>query len=196
MKRLFIITFLLLGHFVYSQDKYPTKTLLQKALTKNTKLKKHHHNSTYWFTLESDSSYKKADTLVFYNNKKYQSGKFICHFVDWNFYKKDALWMQRVQLCKEPAIATAIKDHDLFTFKIVDTKMPMILQIYTKENLIDQFEVLSFKSMPLNKSNETTDILTLRRIKPNQTTLNQQPTTALSNSGFITMAKANIVIQP
>jgi hypothetical protein len=166
MARLCIFIPLLFGYVLFAQDKYPTKKQLQKALTKKTKLKGHIYNSTNWFTLESDSTYKEADTLVFYNNSKYQYGKHICHFVDWNFYKKDALWMQRVQLCKEPATATAIKDRDIFTFKIVDKRQPMVLEIYHKENLIEQFEVLALTSQQLdNRQNEITDVLTIRRIK-------------------------------
>lgn len=93
--------------------------------------------------------------------------------------------MQRVQLCKEPATATAIKDQDIFTFKIVNEQQPMVLQVYNKENLIDQFEVLALTSQQLdNRDNETTDVLTLRRIKLNQTTSNLQPTAAFSNSGL------------
>ena len=180
MTRLLIFSFLLLGQFAHSQDKYPTKTQLQKALTKNTKLKKHIYNSTNWFTLESDSSYQNADTLVFYNNSKYRHGTLVCNFVDWNFYQKDAFWVQRVQLCKEPATATAIKDEYIFTFKIVDKQQPMVLQVFYKEKIVDQFEVLSLASQALNNQDkETIDVLTLRRIKFSHTGASLQPTAVL-----------------
>src|SRR6478672_9532572 len=161
MTRLLIFSIILLGNFVRGQDKYPTKIQLQKALTKKTKLTGHIYNSTNWFTLESDSSYQKADTLVFYNNSKYKYGKLICNLVDWNFYKKDAFWVQRVQLCKEPTTATAIKDEFIFTFKIVDQQYPMMLQVFNKEKIVDQFEVLSLARQLLNNQDkETVDVLT------------------------------------
>jgi hypothetical protein len=49
----------------------------------------------------------------------------------------------------------------------------MVLQVYNKENLVDQFEVLTLSSQQLdNRDNETTDVLTLRRIKLRPTTSN------------------------
>ena len=106
------------------------------------------------------------DTLVFYNNSNYRYGKFICNFVDWNFYKKDAFWVQHVRLCKEPTTATAIKDDHFFTYDVLDKGQPMILRIFNKGKLVDTFEVLSLTRQPLNgHDRETTDVTTLRRIK-------------------------------
>src|SRR4051812_30360238 len=102
MSRIFIFIFLIIGDFASGQNKYPTKKQLQKSLTRNTKLNGHIYNSTNWFTLQSDSSYQTTDTLVFFNNSDLRYGKFICNYIDWNFYKKNAFWVQKVQLCQEP----------------------------------------------------------------------------------------------
>jgi hypothetical protein len=151
---------------MYGQNKYPTKLQLTKSLTKKTKLKGKAYNSTNWFTIESDSAYRNLDTLVFYNNSSYRSGKLICNFVDWNFYKKDAFWVQHVQLCKEPTTATAIKNEDFFTYDVSDKGQPMILRIFNNGKLVDTFEVLSLTRRPLNNhDSEMTDVLTLHRIK-------------------------------
>jgi hypothetical protein len=177
MTKLLLLYILLLGHLAHGQDKYPTMKQLQNTLTKKTKLKGHIYNSTNWFTLESDSSYQNADTLVFYNNSMYQYGKLICNLVDWNFYKKEAFWVQRLQLCKEPTTAAAIKDEYFFTFKIIDGQQPMIFQVFNKEEMVDQFEVLSLVKQPMNNQyKETIDVLTLRRMKfgPTKTACSQQ----------------------
>src|SRR4030095_12280798 len=161
MTRLFLFTLFLFGPVAYSQDKYPTKSQLLKSLTKKTSLKKKVYNSTNWFALENDSSFQTADTVTFYNNKNYRQGKPICNFIDWNFYKKDAFWVQQVQLCKEPTTATALKDQFFFTFQISDSSFPLILSVFNRGTLVDEFEVLSLRTQSLPKSNETFESLTL-----------------------------------
>ena len=101
MAKLLFIILLFFGYLGFGQDSYPTKSELFKSLTKETKLKRKVYNSTNWFTVQNDSSYQSADTLYFYNNQAFRYEEHFCEFVDWNFYKKDAFWMQRIQLCKE-----------------------------------------------------------------------------------------------
>ena len=166
MTKLFLFLLLFIGQLVYGQDKYPTKSQLTKSLTKKTKLKGKVYNSTNWFTIESDSAYRNLDTLVFYNNSNYRYGKLICNFVDWNFYKKDAFWVQYVQLCKEPTTATAIKDEDFFTYEVSGWEQRLILLIFNESKLVDKFEVLSLTPQPVNSvDGEMTQVLKLRRIK-------------------------------
>jgi hypothetical protein len=166
MTRPLLLLLFLIGYFAYGQGKYPTKTQLIKSLTRQTKLKGKVYNSTNWFTIESDSSYRNADTLVFYNNSKYQYAKHICKYVDWNFHKKDAFWVQYIELCKEPTMGTLVKDQTFFTYKLSDRKRPIILSVFNKGVLVDQFEVLSLIKQPISsQDNETTEVLTLFRIK-------------------------------
>jgi hypothetical protein len=130
-----------------------------------------------------------ADTLVFYNNSHIRYGELVCHFIDWNFHKKDAFWLQRVQLCNEPTTATAVKDKDIFTFEILGKQRPMIFQVFNNSELIDQFEVLKLiKQRLISREDGTSDVLTLRRIKLAQT--NYKPTAnilfaaSLQRAGF------------
>lgn len=166
MTKQFLLILLLSGHFAHDQDRYPTKSQLIKLLTKKTKLKGKVYNSTNWFTTVNDSSYRSQNTLVFYNNSNYRYGKLICNFVDWNFYKKEAFWVQHVQLCREPTTSTAIKDEDFFTYDVSDREQPMIMRVFNKDKLADKFEVLSLTKLRANsQSSEMTYVLTLRRIK-------------------------------
>lgn len=166
MAKLTFIILLFSGHFGFGQESYPTKSKLFKSLTKETKLKRKVYHSTNWFTVQTDSSYQSADTLYFYNNPAFRYEKHFCEFVDWNFYKKDAFWMQRLQLCKEPTTASASKEKDFFTFEISDKQVPLILQVFHNGKMVDRFEVISLKKQPLNsRKDEITDVLTLRRIR-------------------------------
>ena len=165
MAKLSVFILLFFGHVVLGQDKYPTKSQVIKSLTQKTRLKNKIYESTNWFSIIDSSTYRSTDTLVFYNNSNNKLGRFICNIVDWNFYKKDALWVQHEQLCKEPATATAIKDDDFFTYDVSDG-LPLTLRISNKDGLVDEFEVLSLTKSPLNnRDQETTDVLTLLRIK-------------------------------
>jgi hypothetical protein len=170
MAKLLFIILLFFGDFGFGQGSYPTKSELFKSLTKETKLKRKVYNSTNWFTVQNDSSYQSADTLYFYNNPAFRYEKHFCEFVDWNFYKKDAFWIQRLQLCKEPTTASATKEKDFFTFEIPDKQRPLVLQIFQKGKIVDRFEVVSLRKQPLNsRKDETTDVLTLRRIRKGDT---------------------------
>jgi hypothetical protein len=164
--KLFLLVLLLVGHLVHGQDKYPTKSQLIKSLTRQTKFDGKVYNSTNWFTIETDSSYRTTDTLLFYNNSRYQYGKHICNYIDWNFYKKDAFWVQYIELCKEPTTGTLVKDQTFFTYKLSDSKQRMFLSVFNKNVLVDEFEVLSLVKQPISsEDNETTEVLMLRRIK-------------------------------
>ncbi|MBV4358367.1 hypothetical protein [Pinibacter aurantiacus] len=165
MARIPIYILLFFGHIAFGQNKYPTKSQLLKSLTQKTKIKNKINESTTWYTIGDDSTYWNADTLLFYNNENYRNGKLICNFIDWNFYKKGAFYVQRIQLCKEPTTATAIKDDDFFTYEVLDGK-PLILRIFYKESLVAKFEVSALAKKPLdNRDKETTDVLTLLRVR-------------------------------
>jgi hypothetical protein len=165
MTRLLLLVLFFIGHFAHGQGKYPTKTQLIKSLTRQTKLKGKVYKSTNWFTIENDSGFRHADTLVFYNNSGYRYGKQVCNYIDWNFHKKDAFWVQYIELCKEPTTGTLVKDQTFFTYKLSDSHQPMILSVFNKNVKVGEFEVLSLIKQPIRgQEKETTEVLTLHRI--------------------------------
>lgn len=135
-------------------------------MTNKTRHKGKVYNSTNWFTVENDSSYQMADTLIFYNNSDLRYQKHYCNFIDWNFYKKNAFWLQRLELCTEPTTASVVKDIDFFTYEVSDDQTPLVIRVFNQQKLIDEFEVLSLSKQILpNGVDKTTDVMTLRRVK-------------------------------
>ena len=166
MNRLLVLILIIVGHFAFGQNQYPTKSQLLKHLQKNTKRNGRFYNSTKWFTCKNDSTFYKADTLEFFNNSNYQNKIHVCDFIDWNFYKRKAFWLQKVQLCKEPTTASMAKDTYFYTFKIIEDKKSLKLEIIRQGTLVDMFEVLSISKFKFgNQVNDVTDVLTLVRIR-------------------------------
>jgi hypothetical protein len=168
MTRLFLITLLIVGHLSYGQSSYPTKSELIKALTKETKVKKKSYKPTYWFTFESHSSYKTADTITFFNNYMYHYGKENCNRIYWSFFKMDAFYLQEVT-CNDQANAGEADGSNDFTFEISNNQYPMVFQVFSKMKLVEKFEVLSLtKKILHSESEEIVNVLTLRRIKKDE----------------------------
>ena len=75
-----------------------------------------------------------------------------------------------MQLCIEPATATATKEDDFFNYDVSDKEHPLFLQVYSKGKLVDKFEVLSLTKQPLKTGDEETiDVLTMGRVKKDET---------------------------
>jgi hypothetical protein len=166
MTKLLLVSLLFCGLVVYGQRRYPSKLQLTKSLLKQTKVRGKSYNATNWFTFQSDSTYQGADTLVFYNNPQYRFGKHTCNFIDWNFHKKDAFWLQSVTLCDETRVATNVTNYKTFNFQVSDRQWPLILEVFSNKILVDKFEVLSLNKEPIvGIEHESTDVLTLRRLR-------------------------------
>ena len=159
------------GPLAYGQKSYPAKSQLNEALFKTTKQIDGVYTSTRWFTNGSDSSYKKADTLIFYNNQGFVFEKQMCEYVTWNFHMRDAFFMQRIQRCIFPVSASEVEEEDQYTYEVSENQQSLILQVFNDENkVVDKFEILSLtKQLFRHTKNEASDVLTLRRIKWDET---------------------------
>jgi hypothetical protein len=166
MTKRLVVSLLFCAVIVYGQREYPSKLQLTKSLLKQTKVRGKSYDATNWFTFQSDSTYQVADTLIFYNNPRHRFGKHTCYFIDWNFHKKDAFWLQTLKLCEDPRLATNVIDYKVFNFEVSDRQWPLILKVFSNNVLVDKFEVLSLNKEPIvGTGHESTDVLILRRVR-------------------------------
>ena len=140
-------------HNLCGQICIPTKKQLFKvfnASIKQNSKSKISTNSNPWVICNDDSLYYKSDTLkLFPSSNKYPDCK--CHcFIDWTFYKKNALILTR-EYTDEPRRVSVSHEDNWYVIKLSTKNDGLILETYNQDLLIDQFQVIAIDEVIILK---------------------------------------------
>ena len=143
MKYIFIITL----SIVTVLSCYSQNDISKKNLKKLLKIE-HGDDSKVWTICNSNST----DTIQLYSsiNYFYQS-KSCCEFIQWNFYKKNKIREEQIQVCKEPSIRKVTTEKDYYSIKIEKKDDNLYLDKYHNKKLVNRYRVLSITEKNLPK---------------------------------------------
>ena len=120
--------------------------------------------SNAWVICNKDSAFFKSDTIILQSNINYfyQIGD-CCDFIEWIFYKQDAYLQKKLQVCNEPASASANADN----LRLILTTQPhdLVLTTILNGRMMSKFKVLRVDNVKL-ASNISSTAITLKRIHP------------------------------
>ena len=169
MTRLLLIIWLLFPNCTFGQTKkYSEKNVYQlfkKSIVQSDK-KKINIPSNPWLFCNKDSSFYLTDTLRLVSNSYYDH-KLIncCDYIGWTFYQKNKFILTRLQLCKEPTTASAIKDNDDFSLKVSSADNYLTLSIFNNMKLTENFKIIDISNFKHENTDVTSTVLTLLRLK-------------------------------
>ena len=169
MTRLPLIILLLLSVCSFGQTKNYTEKqvyqLFKKSISQTDK-KKISIPSNPWLFCNNDSSYYLNDTLILVSNS-YYNHKLIncCDYVGWTFYQKDKFISTKLELCKEPTTASATRDRDHFSLKVLSADNYLVLSIFNNNKLMDSYKIVDISSFKQENTDVTSTVITLLRLK-------------------------------
>lgn len=169
--KLLLVIFLLLSICSFGQtNNYTEKNiykLFKHSISQRDK-KKINIPSNPWLFCNKDSSFYLDDTLRLVSNSYYNL-KLIncCDYVGWTFYKKDKFISTRLQLCREPANASAAKDNDHFTLKVFSINNYYAVAVFNNDKLSDSFKIIDISNFKQDDTDLTSTIITLLRLNYN-----------------------------
>lgn len=126
---------------------YAQNNISKKNLKKLLKIESE-YDSKVWTICNSNST----DTIQLYSsiNYFYQSES-CCEFIQWNFYKKNKIREEQIQVCKEPSIRKVTTEKDYYSIKIEKKDDNLYLDKYHNKKLVNRYRVLSITKKNLPK---------------------------------------------
>jgi len=102
-----------------------------------------------WLTIDTDSLYYTADTIVFHQNPNYIYTKKVRHFVEWNI-TDSAFYVANVDSGTEPMFSDRfVAIEELFLYE--EKGIQKILLVRDKQ-VIDRFEIVLFEEKQIQES--------------------------------------------
>ena len=158
------LTLLCVCFYSFGQVK-PTRSQVFKLIKSSilTKREAKIMEPLYWTTCNQDSAFFKADTIRLYNgiNYFYQISS-CCNFIEMAFYKKDAFYLRKSQICKEPSTADAHIDY--YQLKITKHLGELYFAINKSKSGVSKFVIVKIESVKLEER-PPVDVIVLKRLK-------------------------------
>lgn len=168
LKKAFVSIIIFSSTLAFSQNFQKiqiSKKILIKTFKSTIDQKKRNRitiNSNPWSS--ETEKYFKSDTVKFKNLSTHSEN--YCNIINWTFYRKNKFIRSFGEYCDEPASVKVTTENDYFNFKLTEKNQSLFFDLYSKEKLIEKFEILSLeKYQSLSYKNETQYILTLKRIR-------------------------------
>lgn len=121
--------------------------------------------SVAWMACDEDSTYYLNDTVKLYRNYYYCFGSGCCRFVRWHLAPKYTLTLTEFRFCQEPPVSGVRMENQDLKFKIKRSGNMVTIAVLRNKEVIDKFEVVDLRTVTLPESNQTSERLTLRRIR-------------------------------
>ena len=146
MKYIFIITL----SIVTVLSCYAQNNISKKKLKKLLKIE-HGYDSKVWTICNSNST----DKIQLYSNMNYfYQSKSCCEFIQWNFYKKNKIREEEIQVCKEPGSGKVTTEKDYYSIKIEKEDDNLYLDKYHNKKLVSRYRVINITEKKLPKQPE------------------------------------------
>ena len=146
MKYIFIFSLSIISILSSHAQNDITKTDLKKILKID-----HGDDSKIWTICNSNST----DTIQLYSNMNYfYQSHSCCEFIRWNFYKKNKIREEQIQVCKEPSTGKPTTEKDYYSIKIKNEDDNLYLDKYYNNKLVIRYRVLSIIEKELPKQPE------------------------------------------
>lgn len=129
---------------------YAQNNISKKNLKKTLKIESG-FDSKVWTICNSNLT----DTIQLYSsiNYFYQS-KSCCEFIQWNFYKKNKIREEEIQVCKEPSSGKVTTEKDYYSIKIEKEDDNLYLDKYHNKKLVSRYKVINITEKKLPKQPE------------------------------------------
>lgn len=128
----------------------PTKADLRRLFKNSIEQDSRKLISTYsnpWFVDNGNDSYYKSDTITLIYSMK-GNDLILCQTVNWTFYKKEKFILTKAQHCNEPPTVEVNKEDIWFNIEIRQTDSGLFLELYSKNELKEEFKVLDIIKEP------------------------------------------------
>jgi hypothetical protein len=121
--------------------------------------------SIEWMACDEDSTYYRSDTIQLYRNAYYYLESDCCRFVQWHLSPKYTFTLSEFRPCQEPPVSGVRMENQDLKFEINGFASRVTIAVLRKKQAIDTFEVIDLRTVTLPNRNETSQRLTLKRIR-------------------------------
>lgn len=121
--------------------------------------------SIEWRACDEDSTYYFSDTIQLYRNYYYCFGSGCCRFVQWHLSPKYTFTLTEFRFCQEPPVSGIRMENQDLKFKVRESGNMVTIAVLRKKEVIDKFEAIDLRTVTLPESNQTSQRLTLKRIR-------------------------------
>jgi len=126
---------------------YAQNDISRKNLKKLLNVKRG-YDSKVWTICNSNTT----DSIKLYSNMNYfYQSKSCCEFIQWNFYNKNNMREEQIQVCDEPSTGKTITKNDYYSIKIEKEDDNLYLDKYQNNKLVNRYRVLSITKEKLPK---------------------------------------------